>query len=67
MLHPLRAENLEQTPLRFGVVMLNEAEAFRLAICRRRFAHDDFEIGLFVSPVPEVTAVDPDGDRAFGC
>src|SRR3954453_16685755 len=60
---PLAPQHLAEPALGIGILAADEAEVAVIAILGHRFADDDLELLLFIVPVPEVAAVDPDDDR----
>lgn len=62
-LHALAFEHLEKAPLGLVVIGLHQAKALAAAFFRNGFAHDHFEVRLLVIPLPEVAAINPDGER----
>src|SRR5690242_7371725 len=63
----LAAEDLDQVPPRLRIVALDEAEALGRTVGRNTLAHNGHEMGLFVLPVPQVAAIETDGDWHWRC
>ena len=66
-LQPLGLQHLEQPPFGLGVVGLDEIEAFGRLLGRHGLAHQHLEALLLGAPVPQITAVDADGNRVLRC
>src|SRR3954454_14582511 len=60
---PLAPQHLAEPALGIGILAADQAEVAVIAILGHRFADDDLELLLFIVPVPEIAAVDPDDDR----
>ncbi len=59
----MTAPGVAAPALRCGILAADEAEVAVVAILGHRLADDDLELLLFIVPVPEVAAIDPDDDR----
>src|SRR5262249_26464034 len=64
ILHALGLQHCLPPLLGFSVVALHEAKLFSRLCSGHRLAHNDLEVMLFLVPVPDIPAVETNGERS---
>src|SRR5262245_9493255 len=66
VLYTLGLQHRAQSLFGFGIVGLDKAKALGRLYGRHGFADNDLKVALFLLPVPDIPAVEPNGEGSLG-